>query len=536
MYFWLAIAPLLVLIIAIVGFKKSVVFSAALALVSVVFTSWLWGTDFVSVLGASLRGFFVATEIILIVFSALIIVEVIRRQDLFEPIKNMIAGISSDYRSQAIIICFALVYFIEGVAGFGTPAIVAVPLLMTLGFKPLHAVVLSLIGDTIPVSFGAIGLPITFGVGSVLEPMTSQSSEITAQVITQVAWLNVLASVLLALLIVVVAVILNNGKAIHIFEYVPFAIVSGLIVAGFALFTALFIGPELPSVVGGMFGIFIVSLLVKRNYLLPPVGADMSLSKSAPLQSPKPLESEEGSLNSAGVLWRALYPYLLLISLLVISRLPHLPIKENLRSIALRSDSLFGSAVQYSYEPFYAATSILFLVAMLSLFFARKYIPSQKELVGYVTKQVRRPYLALILVLVFVQIFIFSGEDSSGATMPAVIAIGVSDMAGNLWPFFAPFVGALGSFLSGSATVSNLIFSGLAYDIAISGNLSTVNLLAVQTVGASVGNMVALHNIVAALAIAGLSEAKTHEVIKANVLPALVLLFFIGAVAMLIAR
>lgn len=535
MYFWLAIAPILVLIISIAGFKKSVIFSAALALMSVLFTSWLWGTDLPSVLGASVRGFFVASEIILIVFSALIIVEVIKRQGLFEPIKDMIARISSDYRAQAIIICFALVYFIEGVAGFGTPAIVAVPLLMTLGFKPLHAVALSLIGDTIPVSFGAIGLPITFGVGSVLESITPQSGEITAQVITQVAWLNVVASVLLALLIVAVAVILNKGRIKHIAEYVPFAIVSGLVVSGFALLTALFIGPELPSVIGGVFGVFVIGLLARHNFLLPPPSAEMSLSAPASTRDNTSASSKNSSGSTVGVLWRALYPYLLLIGLLVITRLPYFSIGEYFRKVALRSDSLLGSTVQYSYEPFYAAASILFLVAMLSIFFSRKYIANRKELFGHVAQKVKRPYLALILVLVFVQIFIFSSEGIQGISMPAVIAASISDLTGNLWPFFAPFIGALGSFLSGSATVSNLIFSGLSYDIAVSSNLSAVHLLSVQTIGASVGNMIALHNIVAALAIAGLSESQAHEVIKANALPALILLICIGSIAMFIA-
>ncbi len=202
MDFLIALAPILVLITSIAGFRKSVVFSAGLALSSIVLIALFWGNPLTTIASAGLRGIFVATEIIVIVFSALLIVEIIKRQHLFEPLREMIRSISSDYRVHTILVGFALVYFIEGVAGFGTPAIVAVPILMALGFKPLHAVVLSLIGDSIPVSFGAVGLPVTYGVGSVVEVLAEDGAAITTAVIHQVAALNVIASVLLALLLI----------------------------------------------------------------------------------------------------------------------------------------------------------------------------------------------------------------------------------------------------------------------------------------------------------------------------------------------
>lgn len=491
-------------------------------------TSIWWGTSGYDIAGAGLRGFFIASEIALIVFSALLIVEVIKRQGLLDPIRQMIANISTDYRAQAIIICFALVYFIEGVAGFGTPAIVAVPLLMTLGFKPLHAVILALIGDTIPVSFGAVGLPITFGVGSVLEAITPEAESITRQVVVQVAVLNIVASVLLALLIVAVAVKLNKGSFKQFFEYVPFSIISGLIVSFFAFVTATTFGPELPSIIGGFLGLVIISFIVKRGWFLPTSTVTTNVMQSA--SSPEGLENKK-SPASGVVLWRALYPYALLIFLLILTRLPYIPIGDRLRSWAIGSDALFGSSVQYIFNPLYAASTILLITALATLFLAKKHLKNQQNIISSVASRVYRPYLALILVLLFVQIFIYSSSDT-GISMPAVIATTISGWTGSAWPFFAPFVGALGSFLAGSATVSNLIFSGLQYDIAVLSGVSQAGLLSAQTIGASAGNMIALHNIVAALAIAGISESRTHEVLRANSIPVLILVTTIGLIAL----
>lgn len=528
MDFLIALAPILVLITSIAGFRKSVVFSAGLALSSIVLIALFWGNPLTTIASAGLRGIFVATEIIVIVFSALLIVEIIKRQHLFEPLREMIRSISSDYRVHTILVGFALVYFIEGVAGFGTPAIVAVPILMALGFKPLHAVVLSLIGDSIPVSFGAVGLPVTYGVGSVVEVLAEDGAAITTAVIHQVAALNVIASVLLALLLVGTSVFIKKGSKQEFLAYVPFAVVSGLIVSGIAYATALLVGPELPSIIGGLLGVFIVAFIAKRRWLLPKQVITLDTIET-------PVASAEQPAQNDYVLIRALYPYLLLIVLLLLTRLPYLPLGEMLRSISLESSGLLGSNVAYAFQPLYSASTILLLTAVITLIIARKYLGKPARLIGTVAQKVARPYLALLLVLMFVQIFIYSVDIDSGLSMPAIIAQTISQLTGSLWPFFAPFIGALGSFLAGSATVSNLVFAGLQYDVAVSLSMQPATLLSIQTVGASAGNMIALHNIVAALAIAGINEAQTYKILKINMYPVLLLVTAVGLIGLLIA-
>lgn len=530
MEFFFALTPILLLIGLIVGAKKSVVFSASAALAALVLIGFWWGVSTVTVAAASLRGTFVATEIILIVFSALLIVEVIKRQGLFAPIQRLFSAISHDYRVLSVIIGFALVYFIEGAAGFGTPAIVVVPILVALGFKPLHAVSLALVADTIPVSFGAVGLPITFGVDSVLEGVTTQHAAITEAVVLSVAALNILFSTILAVIIVGLSVYLRERSLHHFFAAIPFAIFAGLTISIIAYLTALTIGPELPSILGGLIGLFIVGFAAKKRFLVPRTTISLDLQQS----------SASGSDTAATVsqrlaLWRSLYPYLLLIGLLVLTRLPIFRVGEPLQGFRLSSEGLLGSGVVYSIAPLYSAATLLLASAFVTLWLARRRInASITDPLKVVSQRVARPYLALVLVLAFVQIFIYSDESGALTAMPVVIAEGISTISGAFWPFVVPFVGALGSFLAGSATVSNLIFSGLQYDIALQLSHEPSVLLSLQTIGASSGNMIALHNIVAALAIAGISESQSHRVIRANIIPLLVLLITAGVMGLAI--
>ena len=154
----LALAPIIVLITLILVFKKSVIFSAFTALLSVVYIVLFRGVEVATVLAAMTRGVFVASEIILIVFGAIVMLYVVRARGLLAHVQRLFMDLSADYRVHVLLVSFGVVYFIEGVAGFGTPALIAVPLFIALGFKPLWSVALALIADSIPVSLSLIPL------------------------------------------------------------------------------------------------------------------------------------------------------------------------------------------------------------------------------------------------------------------------------------------------------------------------------------------------------------------------------------------
>lgn len=516
MDFLIAIAPVALLAALILGAKRSVLFAASCALVAEIVVVLWWGVGLQTIGAASLRGVMVAAEISLLIFSALLVIETIRSQGLLRPIERVVTKFTTDYRVQTLLVALALVSFIEGAAGFGTPALVAVPLLLALGFRPLHAVVLTLIGDTIPVSFGAVGLPVVYGVGSVISSIAGDTA-ITLDTARIIAVGQVGLLVLLAVLLVGVAVRLRRDSFRAFVDMVPFAVLSGLAVGVPACLVTLFVGPELPSIVGGIAGLVVIPLLARHGIGLP---------KDAELPSKTHTKPSKSDATARRAVWHALMPYVLLIGLLIVTRLPA-SISSWLQQWKIGSPAFFGTEVGYTVAPLYSAASILLFCAILTVGFAAGRGAQPGAILVKVLASLRTPLVALLVVLVFVQIFIFSNNGDM-VSLPTVIAQSIGSWSGSAWPFFAPLVGALGAFLAGSATVSNLIFTGLQYDIAQSSGLNPAAMLALQTTGASLGNMIALHNVVVALTVAGVSIKMSHRVIHLAFWPMALMLVVLG--------
>lgn len=496
----IALLPLFILITLVVFLRKSITFAVSVSLLFLLASVAYWGTELSTVAGSSVRGLFLAIEIIVIIFSAVLIFEILERNNLFKIILQLLSRISSDRVVQSLFVLLGVVPFMEGVAGFGTPAIIAIPLLLSIGFSPLQSVVLALVADSIPVSFGAIGLPITFGVGSVVNSIGDAGSGLLIErVILNVAGINILGYLLLV--VIILFAIKKFLKLDSIKEYLLFGILSALSIGFVSFATAVYLGPELASIIGGVGGMLAVVLFAKLNHFKNKFGTKSSISADLHL---KP-----------AALIKAILPYSLLVFLLLLTRLPSLEIGELLSNFKISIDSIFGGSVSYEIAPLVSAAIILLAVAVFSLFWFSESLEQTKSVVKDVLKLVYKPFIALSVTLIFVQIFINS-ESSQLQSMPIIIAQNLSSLVGGFWPLFNPSIGVLGSFLSGSATVSNLIFSGIQYDIAVQTFISPSVVLSLQSVGAALGNMIALHNIVAALAIAKLHSNSTHEIIRQN--------------------
>lgn len=527
MDFLLAVIPIIVLISLILAFRQSVIVSALVALASVVAIVLARGVDVMTIVAAMTRGVFVASEIMLIVFGAIVMLYVVRSMGLLAHVKKLFMDLSVDYRVHVLLVSFGVIYFIEGAAGFGTPAIIAVPLFMALGFKPVWSVALALIADSIPVSFGAVGLPVIFGVGSIIEPISADPQSVTTQVSLIITIVNILLTALLSLVLVATAVRQRGGSIRHFTEFIPFAIYSSLAVSVPAFAAAFFIGPELPSVIGGLVGMLVIGLMAHKRIGLPKDSHDAAESPA------EEVAEERDIVRQDTALMKALSPYALLVVLLVVTRLPYIPLGDWLKSLTIGTSTLFGSAISYSIAPLYSAATILLVCALFALVIFRRHINVRRTLQS-AARTIRRPFVALISVLMFVQVFIYSAT-ADVESLPLTIAEVLSDASAGFWPFVAPFVGALGAFVAGSATVSNLIFSGLQHDIALSAHFNVAQMLSLQAMGASIGNIIALHNVVAAVTIAGLSERYSHKIVRANITPMIILLVVLGIIGLLMA-
>jgi lactate permease len=233
---------------------------------------------------------------------------------------------------------------------------------------------------------------------------------------------------------------------------------------------------------------------------------------------------------------RALVPYLCLVALLVVTRMPLFGLDDWFADQAVELVGLAGSDVDYRIAPLVSPAIALAVVAAVSVLgLGADLADGRRALVTDVFRRTVAPAMALVPVLVFVQIFVNSTPDAGdSATMPAVIAERLGDVVGGTWPLVGPAVGALGSFVSGSATVSNLVFTGLVHDVAIASDLDVAETVALQMNGAAMGNMVALHNVIAALTVAGLGHDRTRDVLRHTAVPMAALVVIFGVVGWLV--
>jgi lactate permease len=517
-----ALLPIVILILLVLVFRRTITQAVSISLLFLLFSSSYWSLGSNLIGASALKGLLFALEIIVVVFSAVLIFETLERQRLFSVISRKLNSISSDKVIQSLFILLGVVFFMEGVAGFGTPAIIAIPLLISIGYKPTQAVILSLLANSIPVSFGAVGLPVSFGIGSVVSSIEgSRADDLISLIITQIALINILGMLIMALILFVTIKKFSKPTVVNFSKYIPFIFTVVAVSSVAALIVAVFFGPELPSIIGGLTAMLTMIIYTKIRAKTFNTSADS-----------KVLSNIEGDKNERKLLLNAFVPYGLLILLLLITRLPILGMGSFLQSITVSANGIFGSSVDYSVSPLYSAASILLFVAIFSLLWFHETSEKTYKIVVDVLRIVSRPFVALVLTLIFVQIFINS-ETIQLQSMPVVIAEYLSANTGSFWPLLSPVIGALGSFLSGSATVSNLIFTGIQYDVAIGASLSSSLVLALQSVGAAIGNMIAIHNIIAALAIAKLSEKTASNVIKYNLKYLAILIFVVGVVGFL---
>jgi lactate permease len=516
----LALLPFIVFLSLILVVRRSVLLSITISLVTLLLTSTLiWGMDWLRILASATEGTFVALEILLIVFGALLILESLKEKKLLLYIKEFFESISMDKRVHVVLIAWAFVFFLEGVAGFGAPIIIVVPILIALGFAPLTAVIVAIIGDSVPVIFGAIGLPVTYGMYIPLQSV-NLGYEFLHNLTVLIASINILGSIIIPLTLVYVYTRLENKPRLHFFEFIPFALIAGFSASIPAFIVASTVGPELASIVGGICSIVVVSFLAKKGYLMSRTENEEKLQLVR---------------RTEGAIWgmsKAVFPYVLITLLLLLTRLP---LKEILSDLyVLRIDSLFGQAIQYSFNPLYSAGSILLFVALVSMVIFKVNRFEFTHIAKSAFTKIRIPLITLILMLSFVQIFMYSGENMNNLeSMPKTIAVGASHVLGPVWPLFAPFLGALGSFAGGSATVSNLIFTVVQYETATLSGYSATLILALQGIGAAAGNMIALHNVIAALAVAGI-VGKESYVIRKTIVPLSIYLLIMGILGLIL--
>jgi lactate permease len=536
----LAVLPLVAVTVLLVGLLWPASRAMPVAwLVAAVVGYLAWSMPPTWLAAATISGFISAVEILWIVFGALVLLYTLMRSGAVDRINEGFASISEDRRVQVVLLAFFLATFLEGVAGFGTPAAVVAPLLLALGFPALAAVVAALVGHAIATTFGAVGIPITAGYQVPLESVDGAIAEngmtvaeFAASAAGWAAVFNGVVGVLMPMFAVGMVVYFFGGEKRSLeplWEVAPLCLVAGLAFAIPYWATAWFIGPELPSLVAPMVGGGLVVAALRAGYLEPDTDWEFPPREEWPdhwVGTIEPGSDDEADADlEAGQsmsLARAWSPYLILVVLLVVTRVVE-PLETFLQDgpgMALEWAGILGTDIGQAFEWAYVPGTWLLISALLAIPLFRM---ESADVVGAwreAASKIVSPMIALVFVIAMVEIMLETDAHpgSPDGSMIVVLAEATAAAFGPAYPLFAPAVGALGAFIAGSITVSNFTFSAFQFEVAQQLGLPTQLIVGAQSVGAAIGNVVAIHNVIAALATVGL-VGKTGHVVRLNLLP-----------------
>ncbi|AMF92051.1 L-lactate permease [Vibrio fluvialis] len=513
-----AFSPIVVAAILLVGLnwpaKKAMPVAFALT-VAIALTFWDMTAN--RVLASVLQGLGITVTVLWIVFGAIFLLNTLKYTGAITVIRNGFTNISPDRRIQAIIIAWCFGSFIEGASGFGTPAAIAAPLLVAIGFPALAAVLMGMMIQSTPVSFGAVGTPILVGVNkgldthNITEALVAHGSnwdaylqQITASVALIHASVGTLMPVLMAMMLT--RFFGKNRSWTEGLSILPFALFAGLAFTVPYALTGVLLGPEFPSLVGGLFGLTIVVTAAKKGFLVPKQSWDFRPENEWPAEWLGSLKMELDDIKGKPMgLALAWLPYVLLAVILVLSRVSA-DFKGLLLSVNLAFNNILGEVgVSASIAPLYLPGGILVFVALLAVLLQARSLKPMGQALGESTKTLIGAGFVLVFTIPMVRIFINSGVNMSDlASMPVTTANFAAGLVGSAFPALSATVGALGAFIAGSNTVSNMMFSQFQFEVAQTLSVSSVIVIALQAVGAAAGNMIAIHNVVAASATVGL--------------------------------
>ena len=499
---------------------------------------------------AAIEGVLSALTPLAIVFGAVLLFKSMQKSGAMRVLAVRLRQMSPDPIAQLMLVGWSFSFLIEGLSGFGTPAALAAPILVGMGFPALRVAAMCLIMNSVPVSFGAVGMPTWFGLGGV---------DLAARELGEIGWRTALvhaaAAPAVAVLALMTVVPLREilRRSTFVLLVVAFSVGPYLLAARYDV--------EFPSIVGGLCGLVGAAGLTRWRVGLPSAARAGSSPPSdtawAPAISDASAQCDATPSGPSPIPFRrAMMPIAATVFLLAITRIEALGIRSLLTSdagavtahvsglgkawvspalvVGLRD--ILGTNTEWRmpllYVPFILPFVVVALAAIPLLNMTRA---TACSVWTETLHRLAKPAVALIGALVLAKLMTAGGEGA-----PAMlIGRAMADATGPAWPYFAPLLGVLGSFFSGSNTVSNLTFAPIQAAIAETLSLDRATILALQSAGGAMGNMVCIHNIVAVGAVLGLSERRESDgrpggvvaVLRLTVVPLLVYVLVAAAMA-----
>ena len=517
----IASTPIMMVVVAMLWFGMPA--KAALPigwLATLIVALCYWRQDALTSAAWAAGGFLESLGTLAIVFGAILVMNTLKHSGAVAAIQRGFNGINPDRRVQAVIVSYAFGAFIEGAAGFGSPAALAAPLLISLGFPPLCAALMALICNSVPVCFGAVGTP-TMMAASVTGADVSALSRYTAIGNSAASFM-----VVVAMLFLLCRMFGPNRRGRDAVAALPFALFVAATFDVFYLVLAFAFGPEFPSLVGAIPTLVLAIVFAKKGWLCPKKPWDFERREAWEKSwlSVVPVKADAEVRMNQLMAW---LPYLLIALILVAARLDWFGLKGLLTSSActLRIDRLFGcEAVGWKWNWGWNPGVLPFaFVCMLTFVLHRMPLAKVREVCADTVRQVRGAAVAIAFGVSMVYLYRNTGVNAAltAKSMVYVMAESMAGMFSTSYLVVSPFIGVLGAFMSGSNTVSNMLFAPLQYETATLVKFSPIVILALQNIGGAAGNMICVNNVVSVCATTGVA-GNEGRIIRINLMPCLV--------------
>ena len=459
---------------------------------------------------ASAKGLSLALFVLTIVWTSVYMFNLVDRLRGISVIGRTMARLTDDRLAQALLVGWGFSSFIQGVTGFGVPVAVAAPLLIMLGFNPVKAAAIALVGHGWAVTFGSMG-----------------SSYYTIQLVTGYDGdvIDPHMAALFAPIVVAsgVAVAALHGGWADVRRSLPTVVVAGGVMAALQFGMAWLGAPQIASSVPALAGMVVIALLARTPFF--PRHGEPAAPTGEAEASPMPF-------------WLAILPYVLLITLSVLSQIG--PIKEAVQDLQFALDypgfttgEGFSVVAEAAYAPIkllnHPAPLIVISVALSALVLAR--MGRWQRSAAW--EAAKLTYAQCLSTTLGVSLMVMMAVVMADSGMTVLLARGIANASGPLFPLVSPFIGLLGSFMSGSNTNSNVMFGLLQVETARALDIGGVTIASIQSIGASVGSTMAPTKVLVGAAVVGLA-GRENEIFRKVTVAVLALVLLTGIEALVL--
>ncbi len=487
----LAASPVVLLVVAILWLDWSAPRAGAAAwLLALALALLVFGAARDHTAIASAKGLSLAVFVLTIVWTSVYLFNMVDRLKGIDAIGRTMAALASDRLVQALLIGWGFSSFIQGITGFGVPVAVSAPLLIMLGFPPARAAAMALVGHGWAVTFGSMGSSYY-----TIQLVTGIEGEVIAPHMALLFGPIIVASGML------VAHIQGGLGAVR--RSLPLVVVTGVLMAVAMYALARSGAPQIASTVPGVLGMVALALLSRT-----PLLRSAPQTEAAP-EAP-PAGASDGPTAPPMPFLLAFMPYLLLITLSVISQIG--PVKEAVRGIhwsldypAFTTAQGFAVAAANDYAPIRILNHPAPLIFFSIVISAVVYVLAKRWRRGVAWEAMKLTYAQSLSSSIGVTTMVMMAVVMADTGMTVLLAQGIANASGPIFPFVSPFIGLLGSFMSGSNTNSNVMFGLLQLETAKELGIGTVTISSIQSIGASVGSPMAPAKVLVGAAVVGLA-------------------------------